>query len=354
MQKITIHRATYKVSDLVSWYKQSNLNLNPIFQRRSVWNNSARSFLIDTIIKGFPIPVIIIRELGMELDSLESKREVVDGQQRLSTIISYVLNEILPSEHLLKFNFKLKAIHNETYPNKKFNQLPEEIRKRILNYELFSHVLGSETSDRQVLEIFSRMNSTGTRLNAQELRNAEYHGEFKTLAYDLSYETIDFFRNKKIFSETNISRMDEVELTNDFIIYILEGLQKRSPSTINEIYKKYDEEGSILYKDELKKRYQWVISNLDILLGEQLINSRLTKSHFIFALFSIYYDMLYSEDLSSKVKRNKQINHKVVEENLLRKFVERSQKDKLDELSKSTNGLKKRREIRKFISQGIS
>src|SRR4051812_21042272 len=59
-------RTLYTVSDFVTWYKEGSLILNPDFQRRSVWKPGAKSFLIDTIMRGLPIPIILIRELATD------------------------------------------------------------------------------------------------------------------------------------------------------------------------------------------------------------------------------------------------------------------------------------------------
>lgn len=69
---------TYKISDFLSWYKSKKLILSPDFQRRLVWSENYKSYLIDTIIRGLPIPLIIIRDQLVSLEDYEPKREVVD------------------------------------------------------------------------------------------------------------------------------------------------------------------------------------------------------------------------------------------------------------------------------------
>ena len=71
---------TYSVNDFVEWDRQKQLELNPIFQRRSIWNDKAKSYLIDTILRGKPIPKIFIRQKIMQ------QRECPFG--RLSTVSS--------------------------------------------------------------------------------------------------------------------------------------------------------------------------------------------------------------------------------------------------------------------------
>lgn len=79
---------TYSISDFLEWYSNGQLELNPKFQRRSVWDDNARSYLMDTIIRGFPIPKVFIRQ-KLNVTTRNNIREVVDGQQRLRTILSF-------------------------------------------------------------------------------------------------------------------------------------------------------------------------------------------------------------------------------------------------------------------------
>lgn len=92
--QINIAKTVYKVSDFLSWQRTNALALSPSFQRRSVWPRAAKSFLIDTVVRGLPMPIIILRE-QTNLETLEPLREVVDGQQRLRTMISFIEPELL-------------------------------------------------------------------------------------------------------------------------------------------------------------------------------------------------------------------------------------------------------------------
>src|SRR5437867_12947595 len=90
MQTHQVSKTHYKVSDFITWAKAGTLILSPSFQRRSVWPAGAKSYLTDTIVRGLPIPIIFLREQKTDLDSLEPRREVVDGQQRIRTLLSFI------------------------------------------------------------------------------------------------------------------------------------------------------------------------------------------------------------------------------------------------------------------------
>jgi hypothetical protein len=297
--QINITKTVYKVSDFLSWQRSSSLSLSPSFQRRSVWPTAAKSFLIDTVVQGLPMPIIIVRE-RTNLDTLEASREVVDGQQRLRTIISFVEPELLPDFDQTRDSFVVSKNHNKEIASKTFRQLSPDVRKRILGYEFSVHVLPSDTEDSQVLQIFARMNATGVKLNDQELRNAEFYGVFKTLAYELAYEQLNRWREWKIFSEMDIARMLEVEETSDLILLMFDGVHGKSQSALNRIYKDCEEE----FPDgqEVARRFRIVMDKIDETFGRYIQASAFSRKALFHTLFTFYYDLLFGID-STLVRR---------------------------------------------------
>ena len=236
MKFFDVTRTQYKVSDFLSWQRAGTLLLSPNFQRRPVWKKGAKSYLIDTIVRGLPIPILFIRDRPADLNNFEPIREVVDGQQRIRTVISYIAPNLLEDFDESRDLFTVSRLHNKELAGKKFEQLSDDIKRRILDYEFSVHVLQPGTDDREVLQIFARLNSTGTKLNPQELRNAEYFGEFKTSMYETAFRHFSRWIAWEVFSEDNISRMDEVEFTSEFTIYMLQGISAKSKPMLNGIY----------------------------------------------------------------------------------------------------------------------
>src|SRR6266480_696683 len=137
---------TYSVNDFREWSARKESELQPKFQRRSVWSDKARSYLMDSIVRGKPIPKIFIRQ-DIDLKTKKTVREVVDGQQRLRTIFGF-----------LRDGFKINKAHSPDCGGKFYSELPEDVQTAILKYELAVDLL-LDAPDKEVLDIFARLNS---------------------------------------------------------------------------------------------------------------------------------------------------------------------------------------------------
>lgn len=150
-------RTQYRISDFVTWQRDGTLKLNPNFQRRPVWKKKAKSFLIDSIVRGLPVPIIFLRDLRADLKSFQPKRDVVDGQQRIRTIISFINHDLLPDYDPQHDDFEIDKTHNKELGGKRFHQLTPVMQQRILDYQFSVHSFPADTDDRQILQIFARM-----------------------------------------------------------------------------------------------------------------------------------------------------------------------------------------------------
>jgi len=304
-----IAKTVYKVSDFLSWQRSQSLVLSPSFQRRLVWSSGAKSYLIDTVVRGLPMPIIFLRE-QTDLQTLEPIREVIDGQQRLRTLIAFVEPDSLKDFNSNSDDFTIKKTHNAELSGKRFSELSVSVRKRILNYEFSVHILPSETEDREVLQIFARMNSTGVKLNKQELRNAEYFGVFKQLAYQLAYEQLERWRRWEIFTETEIARMTEVEETSDLIQMMFDGLHGKSQAALDRLYKRYEED--FPYQDEVARRFRAVMDKIDDQLGNRLNQTVFRRRKALTnTLFTFYYDLMFSLKSPLEPMQPKSVSSKV-------------------------------------------
>jgi uncharacterized protein with ParB-like and HNH nuclease domain len=299
MKTLDISKTNYKVSDFVTWQKAGTLVLSPSFQRRPVWELGAKSYLIDTVVRGLPIPIIFLREQKSDLTTFEPKREVVDGQQRIRTVISYIAPLFIKDLNKERDIFTVKRSHNKELYGKKFSELLDDTQQAILDYEFSVHILPSSTDDREVLEIFARMNATGVKLNDQELRNAKFYGEFKTSMYKIASEQLNRWRTWKIFSENNIARMEEVEITSEFAMHMLKGLTGKTQASITKLYNDKDAE----YPEckEVERRFRSIMDTIDATLGAELKYLPFSRKTLFYSLFAfIYHCQFGTKSLTEK------------------------------------------------------
>ena len=290
MREIDIRKTQFSVADFLSWQRDGTLNLRPAFQRRSVWKPGAKSYFIDTVARGLPAPIIYLRQ-RIDLHSQKTTREVVDGQQRLRTILSYISPSVLHDYDPATDAFQVTRLHNEDIAGRPFQKLSDHHRNRILEYEFSTHVLPSSIEDRDVLEMFARLNATGEKLNPQELRNAEHFGEFKTLMYELAREQLENWTNWTVFNHNQVARMKEVELTSDVTMNMVHGLLGKRQAAINRFYKKYDKQFND--RTEVRKRFRYTMAHIDDLLGSVISETVYASEVHFFTLFVFLYERLY-------------------------------------------------------------
>lgn len=183
-------------------YGKSIINISPDYQRRLRWSNKKRSLLIESLLLNIPIPPLFLYETDY------NDYEVVDGRQRIDATIGFLRNNYALVG--LKFWKELNG--------KRFNSLPEIIKKGLLRRSLSSIVLLAETTNptndvdiRTIL--FERLNTGGEKLNPQELRNALYDGLFNKLLYELS-ETALF---RKIWGIPDIKFSEEEDIPQELL-----------------------------------------------------------------------------------------------------------------------------------------
>ena len=126
---LNVAKTVYKVSDFLSWQRNGSLVLSPSFQRRPVWSHASKSYLIDTVVQGLPIPIIFLRE-QTDLKTLEPIREVVDGQQRLRTLLAFIEPGSLGKAYNPRIDdFTIQKAHNKELAGIKFIDFPNSLKR---------------------------------------------------------------------------------------------------------------------------------------------------------------------------------------------------------------------------------
>jgi hypothetical protein len=213
--RIVTEQARYPLDSIQAMIDSKKYILNPEYQRRKRWNNIRKSRLIESFIMNVPIPPIFLYEIDYSI------YEVMDGLQRLTAIYDFYRSE-----------FPLEGLEYwQELNNKRYDDLPEQVRRGVDRRYLSSVVLLQETAkNREEAEslkqiVFERLNSGGEKLTAQETRNALKSGKFNNLCIELSNnsrfrEMLNFPSDEKKFLESEPYRkMEDVELVLRFFAY---------------------------------------------------------------------------------------------------------------------------------------
>ncbi len=171
-----------EIADLIKI--RDEIHLNPSWQRGPVWPTPKQALLIDSILRGYDIPMIYLRECSPEA---AYRYEVVDGQQRLRSLWGF-----LDGEYALSNN--LDKVENVDIAGKEYYDLPRKIRNRITSFKCIIAFI-KDAREPEVSRLFSRM-QMGVRLNPPELRNAIQTG--LRHAIDGIARLHPFFCNSKI------------------------------------------------------------------------------------------------------------------------------------------------------------
>jgi hypothetical protein len=200
--------SSLKIRQIITLTKEGKLVPRPEFQRRLVWTSADKIRFVDTILRAYPFPEIYLANGAINVDSGEGTQLLVDGQQRVTTIVSYFQGDPNASGAAIP----------------PYATLQREQKEDFLNYDVAVRDLGSVTPE-QIIEVFRRINSTKYDLNEVEVNNAVYAGELMRLAS--AFAEHDFFDTHKVFRSTDIRRMGDVRFVLQVLITYLAGYFNR-------------------------------------------------------------------------------------------------------------------------------
>lgn len=283
----------------VAWFRDRNLEgsltLKPSYQRNAVWMARQKCWLIESVLKGIPIPEVFVQRVTDEHGRTE--HAVVDGQQRIRALLQFVGadNDEDQAEYD-KFTLdKLDA--SSPWFGLSFSDLSVEDKKAFFGYELAVRYVASD-SDEDMKEMFRRINKFTAALKPQELRNATYGGPFAQLANKLADDYGDFLAENRIITAAAIRRMSDVEYAAELLIGCLHGPQGGQASTIDDYYQQYEDyEGEFPKERGLRKVFNRVMTLIDEELGLRETRWR-NKSDF-YSLFVALSTLVESGELQS-------------------------------------------------------
>ncbi|MEN9549633.1 MAG: hypothetical protein RIR12_2224 [Bacteroidota bacterium] len=176
-------------ADLLRLYQTKQLEIQPDFQRDIVWSKPDQTRFIDSLTKQLPIPSMCI-----SLDYKTDKRLVIDGLQRMNSIINFLSDDEWKLSELADIDDKLsgKTVHTIKTKSK---DLFDRVQNVMIPVTVIRCDYSKPTHNEYLFTIFHRLNSGGVKLNNQEIRNCIYNGTLNSLLKILAKST----ETKKLF-----------------------------------------------------------------------------------------------------------------------------------------------------------
>ncbi len=197
------------IEDFVALFEKNKLNLNPGFQRKSVWSRSNRRELIKSIFQGYPIPSIFLHK---RIDNGEIKYDVLDGKQRLETVLMYI-------GKFRGMRFSAPVLEDrEEFQDYEWREIQHKnLGHLLMGYKVQTVEIEGAIGD--IRGLFVSINSTGKRLTPQEIRHAKYClSPFLKASESLAKKHGRYFET--IMSAGQLSRMKHDELICELLVSI--------------------------------------------------------------------------------------------------------------------------------------
>lgn len=220
----------------ITWFldldRNDQLDLTPPYQRKSVWSSKDRKFFLDTIFRNYPAPPVFIHR-SVD-DQGYTKYHVVDGKQRLETILLFFKNKIAIDSNFGDVNLN----------GKKFRDLSADCKRKFWDYTLVVDFIDS-IDGKNIEEVFDRVNRNARNLQPQELRHAKYNGWFINFVENEADD--DFWWDYKITTRSRDKRMKNVQFISELFMITLENqIVGFDQEHIDSIYAKYDDTDELI------------------------------------------------------------------------------------------------------------
>lgn len=253
------------VAWFVDLHRRGLLDLDPPYQRRSVWNVRYKKDFVETVLLGYPAPSLFLHETVSE--SGLTSHAVVDGKQRLTSIVEFLDGEFPTADHkdtLLKP--ELQGIY--------FTDLDDSHRKKFFEYEMTVEYFPS-TEGSFLNDVFDRLNRNVAKLSRQELRHARYSGNWATAAESLAQEFYESLGNDfpRISSASRL-QMKDIEYTVQLMVLVDSGPTSTTQDGLDQYYADRDEDWN---KSQMQTAFRKTLRAVSRLLDA---NSELRSTRF--------------------------------------------------------------------------
>lgn len=288
-QDIFAFNESRSCADLKRMYDKKQIDIEPDFQRERVWKQTDKTRFIDSLLKNLPIPSMCV-----SLDIKTNKRIVIDGLQRISTIVEfleavennddkYILSNIDDVDSRLAGN-------SAKYIQEQYPEVVSDIENVSIPVTTLRCNLDKENHMEYIFTIFHRLNTGGTKLNNQEIRNCIFSGGFNDMLF---YCSID---NKPILTKYlgENKRFSHEEFVLRFFAFQDSDLEQNYNGRLTSFLNKYMDQNRNLDQSLLLCRQK--LFNRVISFIQRQIFERTSKIVFESILYGIAKNIDYLEN----------------------------------------------------------
>jgi hypothetical protein len=233
---IDIREDPQTVFELMRKYNNNKLIIDPDFQRNLVWTPQKKSKFIESVILNFPLPPLYVNQ------TVEGKYIIVDGLQRTSTLHEFVND-----------GFNLTGLEALTdlngYNFSELKELPGDYQTRIEDKKLYIYIIRPSVPAKVVYDIFNRINTGGTNLERQEVRNCIFSGKSTRLLKELSEK--DYFK-RAIDYGISPRRMKDREVILRYLAFKIFDYETEYPGELSDFVEKAMKEINLMKDDKIE------------------------------------------------------------------------------------------------------
>jgi hypothetical protein len=289
--------STQDVSWLLDLERNNQLNLNPSYQRKSVWTRKDKQFFLDTIFRNFPSPAIFLHKTISETG--QTRYAVVDGKQRITTIIEFISDTV-----------RIASDYGDSrLDSKKWSDLQGdiELNKALWNYQITVEIIDFDDSP-LINQVFDRLNRNSRRLTDQELRHAKFDG-WLIRSVEAEIERPEW-RTLGIVTNARSKRMADAQFMSELYLVALEKkILGFDQDQLDNFYAKYDELDELaepIEPDAFSEQITQLRTRLSTLDGLNQIISKSARAlahiYTIWGLLVLHSDKLPTDPiLASKI-----------------------------------------------------
>ena len=205
LEKTKIVKQTWSILEIYQKVQSGKLILDPYYQRNVIWKSDKKVAFIESLYMGIIIPPIYVVEIPGENVLDGASYEVVDGKQRLTTILGFVEN---------KFSLESKSLeyYKDWFSNKRFSAIQSEfpeLTNEMLSSVLDIYVITANSPEFTKYDIFSRLNKGSEPLKVNEIRKAVYQSRILKKVDEYVRANLDSEAYKLVFSKNDIKRYED-------------------------------------------------------------------------------------------------------------------------------------------------